>query len=92
MSEIILCVWCGERVDDIENARQVTHVDFRGRMRERLLHAECSLRGVIGSLAHIERRCSCYGGSEDDPPGMTKREAAQAAVRAYFKRQGHRPS
>ena len=42
------------------------------------LHRECDLRMTLGSIGHLERRCSCYGGTEDDPPGMTTREAARA--------------
>jgi hypothetical protein len=40
---------------------------------------------VIGSLGHQQRRCGCYveGSTEDDPPGMTMREAAKAAWEYY---------
>ena len=47
------------------------------------MHYECGLRSVIGSLAHLQRTCSCYGGTGHDPPEMTKREAARAAVRLF---------
>lgn len=47
-----------------------------------LMHRNCALRGVIGSLAHVHKRCSCFvpGSTESDPPEMTLREAAEAAV------------
>lgn len=48
-------------------------------------HYECLMRLIIGSVGHLKRRCSCYGGDEEDPPGMTKRQAAQAAVRLWHK-------
>ncbi len=48
-----------------------------------VLHRECAARSAIGSVGHIERRCSCYGGDVDDPPGMSKREAAAAALRLF---------
>ena len=53
-------------------------------------HDECSFRTIKGSVAHIEHRCSCYvrGASETDPPGMTRREAARAALTAYRVREG----
>lgn len=53
-----------------------------------LMHIECAARGIIGSVAHIERRCSCYvpGSEEDDPPGMTPREAARAAFLLNLRR------
>ncbi len=49
---------------------------------EDAMHRNCMLRGVIGSVAHQERRCSCYlpGSTAGDPPGMTLRQAADAAV------------
>ena len=49
------------------------------------MHKECTFRAVAGSVAHIEERCACYvpGSTETDPPGMSKREAAKAAVRAW---------
>lgn len=43
-------------------------------------HYECGLRAVIGSVGHQRGRCSCFGGSEEDPPGMTRRQAATAAA------------
>lgn len=46
-------------------------------------HYECSLRSIIGSLGHQRGLCSCYGGTEEDPPGMTRRQAAAAAAN-YF--------
>lgn len=48
-------------------------------------HYECRMRAVVGSVAHSEGRCSCFvpGSTEGDPPGLTAREAAHAALRAY---------
>jgi hypothetical protein len=45
------------------------------------MHHACGMRLIIGSRAHVARLCSCYvPGSEDsDPPGMTRRQAAEAA-------------
>ena len=70
-----LCVWCDEPVEPGEQ-----HPYFRRRM-----HMECGFRMSCGSVAHIERRCHCYvpGSTECDPPGMTKRQAARAAMDAY---------
>lgn len=28
-------------------------------------HIECFLRSVLGSVPHMEGRCSCHGGTED---------------------------
>lgn len=46
-------------------------------------HYACFMRNIVGSLAHINKTCSCFGGTEEDPPDMTKREAAEAALKAY---------
>lgn len=47
------------------------------------IHLDCHLRQIIGSVGHQRKRCSCYGGTEEDPPGMTKRQAAEAAARMW---------
>lgn len=46
-------------------------------------HTECSCRSIIGSVAHQEHRCACYGGSGEDDPALTKREAAKAAYKCW---------
>lgn len=45
------------------------------------MHRECAYRAVMGSLAHFQKRCSCSvpGSTENDPPGLTKRQAAMKA-------------
>ena len=44
-------------------------------------HKACLFRQAIGSVAHMKKECSCYGGISKhlDPPEMTRREAARAA-------------
>ena len=51
-------------------------------------HRNCFLRATFGSVAHIEKRCSCFvpSASEADPPGLTKRQAADAAVEKLIER------
>lgn len=43
-------------------------------------HHECLIRQVVGSVAHQTQTCSCYGGSGEDDPGISKHEAALRAV------------
>jgi hypothetical protein len=54
------------------------------------MHQECAMRSILGSVAHQEKRCSCFvrDSEEGDPPGMTKREAAHAAVAAWRQKEG----
>ena len=74
------CVYCGEPC--IIGKERIRRLADR-----RLAHGECLLRQVIGSLAHLEKRCSCFvpGSTEGDPDGMSLREAAKAAAEAYEK-------
>jgi hypothetical protein len=69
------CQLCGEPILEHERVEQP---DF---------HRECAFRAVAGSVAHIERRCSCFvrGSDESDPPGVSKREAARMALEAWRK-------
>jgi len=67
------CIYCHEPI----------HIDDRT-LGQPPSHMECGLRMALGSVAHVRRRCGCYvpGSTEEDPPGMTRRQAAKAAVEA----------
>ena len=66
------CVWCGEPILPEEDGI----IGENGGCE----HIECFIRSIVGSVAHQEHRCPCYGGSEDHyENGMTKRAAARAA-------------
>jgi hypothetical protein len=81
----LVCKGCGESI----TVGDAGTFDRDGRV----IHYECHLRTIIGSVGHQHRRCTCYGGNEGDPPGMTRRDAAVAAVAAWImgpkKRKGH---
>jgi hypothetical protein len=47
------------------------------------LHRDCMIRMVVGSVGHQRRQCSCFGGTQEDPVGASRREAAKAAAREY---------
>jgi hypothetical protein len=70
---MIFCAHCGELIE--------------GPTRTEGLHDECAFRLAAGSLGHLQRICSCYvpGSIVGDPPGMTARQAAQAALEHYRK-------
>jgi hypothetical protein len=76
-----LCFHCEEVIAEGERGFSSMYMGERG-SRRIYFHRDCFLRGISGSVAHIQHKCSCYvpGASEGDPPGMTKREAARAAV------------
>lgn len=69
------CILCGEPIaeDDMGTINFVNQVS----------HHECLMRSVIGSVGHLKGNCFCFGGTEEDPPGMSRREAAQAAVKLF---------
>jgi hypothetical protein len=58
-----------------------------------VMHRACGMRGIIGSVAHQEQRCACFvpGSDEGDPPDMTRREAAEAALAIWERNQKHPP-
>jgi len=68
----LLCIYCHEEAEEGGN-----------------LHPECQIRLVIGSVAHILKRCGCYvpGSIEGDPPHLTIRQAAIAAVKIHALRE-----
>lgn len=85
------CFYCKESIEENDSGLMHIHIGDTARMVPE--HYECFLRGIIGSVSHIEKTCSCYfkGSTENDPPGMSLREAARAAViakEAYEKRLG----
>lgn len=71
------CSWCNEIFLPDDNGVQYSNGP--------LAHKNCFLRASIGSVAHLEGRCSCYvpGASETDDPGVSRRAAADAAVRLW---------
>lgn len=78
------CLHCGEPIEAGGDGVMIPHGDTG----DRPWHWECNLRGIIGGLNHLNGACSCCGGTDDpDPPEMTKRQAAQAAVDYYTHQQ-----
>jgi hypothetical protein len=47
------------------------------------IHLVCFMREIVGSVGHQNKTCSCFGGGTEDPDGMTKKEAAEAAYAIY---------
>lgn len=76
-----MCVLCREPVAD-GDIGTINGVD-------QVAHYECSMRSVIGSVGHQMGRCSCFGGTEEDPEGLTRRQAAIAAARLWDERHSY---
>lgn len=81
------CAWCDEPF-----ARGETHVRLPYAREPGFLrfHDDCRFRQFIGSLAHLRHECSCFvkGSTCTDPPEMTLREAASAAVAEWRRQHG----
>jgi hypothetical protein len=74
------CILCEEPIEPGD----IGTINIAGQVA---YHA-CSIRAVIGSVGHQLGKCSCFGGAEEDPPGMSRREAALAAAELFYERQG----
>lgn len=51
-------------------------------------HFECFVRQIFGSVAHQEKRCTCYGGTgtDDDDGELTRRGSALLAFAEFDRR------
>jgi hypothetical protein len=70
----MICSYCDEEIlpDEIDG-------DYDWRW-----HRECLIRATVGSAAHQLHECPCYGGTREDPPGLTLREAAKLAFDCFM--------
>lgn len=57
-----------------------------GRCGLEMMHYECSIRCIVGSVAHQRRTCTCYGGNGEDDPALTRRQNARLACAEWEKR------
>lgn len=80
----VICFHCEEPIAKNEAGFSMFHIGNLSATRV-YEHRACFLRGIFGSVAHIEKRCSCYvpGATCGDPEGLTARQAADAAVAAF---------
>ncbi len=71
-------MWCDEPADwRTTPCQQMPVIEASGMASMGLMHADCALRSAAGSVGHQRGRCSCYGGDEEDPPGVSRRVAAR---------------
>jgi hypothetical protein len=88
-----LCDHCGEPITPEEmfwlSREELRTAKMLGRGVS--MHQECSFRAVCGSAAHLLKECSCYGGDQHDPPGLSRRDAARLALETYRTLHSWRP-
>jgi len=72
------CYWCEDLIVEGERGLFRPVVRPSGSTVEPI-HAECGLREALGSFAHLNGLCSCFGQEEPPFPG-TKREEALAVL------------
>ena len=79
------CAHCGEPIKDGDDGWIVPYLGGPDDPRELVYHEACYLRGIIGSVAHQQGRCSCYveGSTCGDDPSLTRRQAAEAALKIF---------
>ena len=66
------CAWCDEPIFRGENGVELENGNCE--------HIECFIVSIVGSVAHQERRCTCYDGFVDcQQDEISKRETAKAA-------------
>lgn len=80
------CAHCREEIGLDDRVRSIPSLSCdKSEPAVVLFHEECFLRRIFGGLNHQMRRCTCCGGTEPpDPEGMTRREAARAAVELWM--------
>lgn len=70
------CEHCGDAIEADDSGT----IDRTGRV----VHHECTMRSIVGSVGHQKKLCSCFGGTEEDPPGMSRHDAAKAALALFM--------
>lgn len=77
------CEHCFELIKQTDDGFLMPY--FEGQeFKELALHYECHMRRILGGLNHLLRVCTCCGGSEPpDPPELSRRDAARAALDAW---------
>lgn len=75
-----ICLWCEEEIEEGDRGVIQAVLKMTNEFETRPQHLNCFLRSVLGSVGHLRKQCSCYGGTEEDPPGLTMRQAADAAA------------
>lgn len=84
------CMWCEEPIQDGDRGVVmpcVEMVDDAPVARIRPAHMECNLRNSVGGIAHLEKRCRCYGGDATDTDDELPPRVAALMVLDYVVRE-----
>lgn len=72
------CLLCTQEIIDGESGVMMAYIDAQGDGGVAPQHIECHLRSILGSVAHLEMRCTCYGGSVQEEGQSGRNYRAQA--------------
>lgn len=67
------CLFCTEQVEAGDSGTLTPYADGTGTAGVEAVHIECWLRSLLGCVAHLAGKCSCYGGSDHE--GYTREDA-----------------
>lgn len=79
------CFWCGHPFDADSHGLFMPVYGVAGPELQ-AIHKECNLRSVVGSMAHLEGRCSCCGGTDTGPETPLERYQEAVAVWEHWTR------
>jgi hypothetical protein len=85
-----LCEWCRECISFHDDGIILPLLGNPDRTHA-AYHYECHLRLIVGGVNHQLHLCHCTGCAgvlAPDPPNLTRREAARAAVRIHESMRG----
>lgn len=68
------CLGCGELIEQRDDGITMPYMTGTQVLRA-AFHTECHLRSVMGGMAHMEKRCSCYGGVAHDDSSRAEAKA-----------------
>ena len=60
------CLFCPEPIGSDDSGVVTPYIDERGKASASPIHIECHIRSIVGSVAHLEGRCSCVTGRGSD--------------------------
>jgi hypothetical protein len=72
------CLLCEQAVVEGESGVLLGFIDAEGQGGVAPQHIECFLRSLMGSVAHLERRCTCYGGTVPEQDRHSRNYRSQA--------------